>query len=51
MRTVEETTQEVLDLAARHFQVAAGSLVPATTGATPGSGGEGIGPGDTFSRR
>jgi acyl carrier protein len=26
MRTVEQTTQEVLDLAARHFQVAAGSL-------------------------
>jgi acyl carrier protein len=28
MRTVEETTQEVLDLAAKHFQVAAGSLAP-----------------------
>jgi acyl carrier protein len=28
MRTVEQTTQEVLDLAARHFQVAAGSLAP-----------------------
>ena len=28
MRTVEQTTQEVLDLAAKHFQVAEGSLVP-----------------------
>ena len=28
MRTVEQTTQEVLDLAAKHFQVAAGSLAP-----------------------
>ena len=28
MRTVEQTTQEVLELAARHFQVAAGSLAP-----------------------
>ena len=26
MRTVEQTTQEVLDLAAKHFQVAQGSL-------------------------
>jgi acyl carrier protein len=26
MRTVEQTTQEVLDLAAKHFQVAHGSL-------------------------
>jgi len=28
MRTVEQTTQEVLDLAAKHFQVAKGSLAP-----------------------
>ncbi len=28
MRTVEQTTQEVLELAAKHFQVAAGSLAP-----------------------
>jgi acyl carrier protein len=28
MRTVEETTQEVLELAAKYFQVAAGSLAP-----------------------
>jgi acyl carrier protein len=28
MRTVEQTTQEVLDLAAQHFHVAAGSLAP-----------------------
>jgi acyl carrier protein len=28
MRTVEQTTQEVLDLAAKHFHVAAGSLAP-----------------------
>ncbi|HTG30713.1 MAG TPA: acyl carrier protein [Methylomirabilota bacterium] len=28
MRTVEQTTQEVLDLAAKHFQVALGSLAP-----------------------
>ncbi len=28
MRTVEQTTQEVLDLAAKHFQVAPGSLTP-----------------------
>jgi acyl carrier protein len=28
MRTVEQTTQEVLDLAAKHFQVAQGSLTP-----------------------
>jgi acyl carrier protein len=27
-RTLEQTTQEVLDLAARHFQVTAGSLAP-----------------------
>jgi acyl carrier protein len=27
-RTLEQTTQEVLDLAARHFQAAPGSLVP-----------------------
>jgi len=26
MRTVEQTTQEVLELAAKHFQVAQGSL-------------------------
>lgn len=26
MRTVEQTTQEVLDLAAKHFEVPAGSL-------------------------
>jgi acyl carrier protein len=26
MRTMEQTTQEVLDLAAKHFQVARGSL-------------------------
>lgn len=29
MRTLEQTTQEVLDLAARHFHVPAGSLSPA----------------------
>ena len=28
MRTVEQTTQEVLDLASRHFSVPAGSLAP-----------------------
>jgi acyl carrier protein len=28
MRTVEQTTQEVLDLAAKHFKVAQGSLTP-----------------------
>jgi acyl carrier protein len=28
MRTVEQTTQEVLDLAARHFSVPAASLAP-----------------------
>jgi acyl carrier protein len=28
MRTVEQTTQEVLDLAAKHFHVAPGSLTP-----------------------
>jgi acyl carrier protein len=28
MRTLEQTTQEVLDLAARHFHVAAGTLAP-----------------------
>jgi acyl carrier protein len=28
MRTLEQTTQEVLDLAARHFQAAPGSLAP-----------------------
>jgi acyl carrier protein len=28
MRTVEQTTQEVLDLAAKYFQVAQGSLTP-----------------------
>jgi len=28
MRTVEQTTQEVLDLAAKHFRVAQGSLAP-----------------------
>ena len=27
-RTLEQTTQEVLELASRHFQVAAGSLAP-----------------------
>jgi acyl carrier protein len=28
MRTIEQTTQEVLDLASKHFQVASGSLAP-----------------------
>jgi acyl carrier protein len=28
MRTVEQTTQEILDLAANHFKVPAGSLAP-----------------------
>jgi acyl carrier protein len=28
MRTLEQTTQEVLDLASRHFQLAPGSLSP-----------------------
>lgn len=28
MRTLEQTTQEVLELATRHFRVAAGSLQP-----------------------
>jgi acyl carrier protein len=28
MRTLEQTTQEVLDLAARHFSAAPGSLAP-----------------------
>lgn len=28
MRTLEQTTQEVLDLASRHFKVPAGSLAP-----------------------
>jgi acyl carrier protein len=28
MRTLEQTTQEVLDLAARHFKAAPGSLAP-----------------------
>jgi acyl carrier protein len=28
MRTVEQTTQEILDLASRHFKVPAGSLAP-----------------------
>ncbi|GAC1627975.1 MAG: hypothetical protein PVS2B2_09450 [Candidatus Acidiferrum sp.] len=28
MRTLEQTTQEVLDLAAKHFHVAAGTLAP-----------------------
>jgi acyl carrier protein len=28
MRTLEQTTQEVLDLASRHFQVPANSLAP-----------------------
>lgn len=28
MRTLEQTTQEVLDLAAKHFHVAVGSLAP-----------------------
>jgi acyl carrier protein len=28
MRTVEQTTQEVLDLAAKYFQVTQGSLTP-----------------------
>jgi acyl carrier protein len=28
MRTVEQTTQEVLDLASRHFSVPTGSLAP-----------------------
>ena len=28
MRTLEQTTQEVLDLAAKHFNVAPGSLAP-----------------------
>ena len=29
MRTLEQTTQEVLDLAVKHFQLPAGSLAPA----------------------
>ena len=29
MRTLEQTTQEVLDLAAQHFQLPAGFLAPA----------------------
>jgi acyl carrier protein len=29
MRTLDQTTQEVVDLATRHFNVAAGSLAPA----------------------
>lgn len=29
MRTLEQTTQEVLDLAANHFKVPSGSLAPA----------------------
>lgn len=28
MRTLDQTTQEVLDLATKHFQVAAGTLAP-----------------------
>jgi acyl carrier protein len=28
MRTVEQTTQEILDLASEHFKVPAGSLAP-----------------------
>jgi acyl carrier protein len=28
MRTIEQTTREVLDLASKHFQVPAGSLTP-----------------------
>jgi acyl carrier protein len=28
MRTLEQTTQEVLDLAAKHFQLSAGTLAP-----------------------
>ena len=28
MRTLEQTTQEVLDLAAKHFQLPTGSLAP-----------------------
>src|SRR5437763_5516960 len=28
MRTLEQTTQEVLDLAAKHFQLPSGSLAP-----------------------
>ena len=28
MRTIEQTTQEVLDLAAKHFQLPAGALAP-----------------------
>ena len=28
MRTLDQTTQEVVDLAARHFKVAAGTLAP-----------------------
>jgi acyl carrier protein len=28
MRTIEQTTQEVLDLASKHFQLAPGSLAP-----------------------
>jgi hypothetical protein len=28
MRTLQQTTQEVLDLAAKHFQLPAGSLAP-----------------------
>jgi len=29
MRTIDQTTREVVDLAARHFNVAAGTLAPA----------------------
>jgi len=29
MRTLDQTTREVVDLAARHFNVAAGTLAPA----------------------
>ena len=29
MRTLDQTTREVVDLAARHFNVAAGALAPA----------------------
>jgi acyl carrier protein len=28
MRTIEQTTQEVLDLASKHFQLSPGSLAP-----------------------
>ena len=28
MRTLEQTTQEILDLASKHFHVAAGTLAP-----------------------